>query len=284
MSNFNRLNSITFTEIVRIQRLLEISEPVLDLSNFSFISPGGLVPLTALCFDLSNKGRTLKIKVANPNLRSYFVKSGFLDVVCEIVRFDPQILPTRLVEYDDWKGLNTKLIELTKIENHNNLDPILKRTINTLRGEMKYPKNDAFNLGIALSEMCQNTIDHNMEACGFFSLQLFNSGGGSFMEIGISDCGVGLAQTLRENPNTPAFKDDFEAIKLATMLGLSQYDDPTRGTGFYHLIKIVEKYLGSIRITSGSATFYYRADKNQTHSFNSLPMPGVTVVLSLPQI
>lgn len=283
MSNINKLTSITFTEIVRVQRLLEISEPVLDLSNFSFISPGGLVPLTALCFDLSNKGKTLKIKVANPNLRNYFVKSGFLDVACEIVRFDPQLLPTRLVEYDNWKGLNTKLIELTKIENHNNLDPILKKTINILRGEMKYPINDAFNLGIALSEMCQNTIDHNNEACGFFSMQLFNSGQPPFMEIGISDCGVGLAQTLRENPNNPAFKNDFEAIKLAIALGTSQYDDPTRGTGFHHLNRIVEKYLGSLRITSGSATFYYRADKNKTLCFYSVPMPGVTVVLSLPQ-
>ena len=283
MLNINKFISTTFTEIVRNQKLLEISEPVLDLSNFSFISPGGLVPLTALCFDLSNKGRTLKIKVSDPNLRNYFVKSGFLDVARKIVRFDPQLLPTRLVEYDDWKGLNTKLIELTKIENHNDLDPILKKTINTLRGEMKYPINDAFNMGIALSEMCQNTIDHNNEVCGFFSMQLFNSGQRPFMEIGISDCGVGLSQTLSENPKNPALKDDFEAIKLATALGSSQYDDPTRGTGFHHLIKIVEKYLGSIRITSGSATLYYRADKNETLSFNSVPMPGVTVVLSLPQ-
>lgn len=98
----------------------------------------------------------------------------------------------------------------------------------------------------------------------------------------MSDYGVGLAATLRRNPKNGAVGSDLVAIQLATKLGTSEHDDPTRGTGLYHLLEITYKHAGAIQVKSGNAKVYYRMDRRQGYAFTVPAVPGVHVALSLP--
>ena len=75
---------------------------------------------------------------------------------------------------------------------------------------------------------------------------------------------------------------DLAAIKLATRLGTSEHDDPTRGTGLYHLLEITYKHRGSVQIKSGAAKARYRMDKRQGWAFTVVPTRGVHLALTLP--
>jgi hypothetical protein len=74
----------------------------------------------------------------------------------------------------------------------------------------------------------------------------------------------------------------LEAIRLATKLGASEHDDPTKGTGLYHLLEIIYKHEGSVQIRWGSAKVRYRMDKQAGWTFHVARMPSVRVALTLP--
>lgn len=174
------------------------------------------------------------------------------------------------------------LIEVTKIQNGAELPALLDRIVYVLCHRLKYKKHDAFDVTIAVSEICQNTFDHNTHSCGFLAMQVYRGGPGRFLEIGVADYGDGLAATLKRNPHNPPILSDMEAIHQATQLGTSEFSDRTRGTGLYHLLEITYKHGGSVQIRSGGATMRYRMDKQQGWGFHVVPMPGVQIALTLP--
>ena len=72
------------------------------------------------------------------------------------------------------------------------------------------------------------------------------------VEIGVADYWRdGLAATLARNPKNRRIVSDLDTNQHATKLGTSEYDDPTRGTGLYHLLEIASKHGGSVQIRSG---------------------------------
>jgi hypothetical protein len=174
------------------------------------------------------------------------------------------------------------LIEVTKIERGRDLPELLNDIVMVLRGKLKYKKRDAFDVATVISEVGQNTFDHNKQTCGFIAMQVYEPRPGrSFLEIGIGDYGDGIAKTLRRNPNNPANSTDLEAIQIATRLGVSAHNDPTRGTGLYHLLEIAYKHEGMVQIRSGSGKVRYRMDKRVGFPFSVAYVPGVQIALQL---
>jgi anti-sigma regulatory factor (Ser/Thr protein kinase) len=122
------------------------------------------------------------------------------------------------------------LIEVTRLANGKALPELLDRVVWVLRNRLKYRKNDSFDIATVISELCQNTFDHNSDACGFVAMQVYGRGSNRFLEIAVSDHGLGLADSLRRNPKNGPIDSDQAAIRLATEIGVSEHDDPTRGT------------------------------------------------------
>lgn len=281
MIEIAKLTSDTFTRFVKSQGILGSSRVVIDLNRINFISPGGIVPLASLCEYLSSGGREIVIKAHSKDLQDVLIRSGFFHVVEKFAVFDPVISPVRVGELENWRGANPSMVEITRLSSAEGLSERLDKVLKMLRFRMEYKPSQAFDATIAVSEICQNAFDHNKGTCGFFALQRFGEFT-KFVEICVSDHGVGLMRSLKNNSLNPIFGNDVEAIKYALKSRVSEFNDQTRGTGLGHLLTIAKKYKGSIQIISGTGSVKYRADKEEWYPFTSVDIPGVSVILSLP--
>ena len=273
-----KLDSNTFDELLQQQEPFEKTPPSFDLREIEFVSPAGLVQLAAAAYGLAKQKRRPRILVDDPSVRSYLVRAGFAAAVEPVA----DIVPAVNGDYYRYlRGSNPMLIEVTRIEGADTLPEILDRILLVLRHKLKYRKGDAFDIAIAVSEITQNTFDHNSHTHGFLSMQVYGSKN-SFLEIGIADYGVGLAATLRRNRKFADVQDDKDAIEHCIQLGTSEHEDPTRGTGLHHLLEITYKHEGAVQIRSGAAKVRYRMDKRQGWFFNVPDMAGVQIALNLP--
>jgi hypothetical protein len=236
-----KLDAVTFDTLLKRQNPFQSANCTFDLTGVQFIAPSALVQLAAACYCLSRDGRQTTILVDDEDVRTCLLRSGFVQVVQTVVRFQPRMSGMLTLTYDYIKGSNPLLIEVTKIQSGTELPDLLNRVVHVLRYRLKYKKNDAFDVAIAVSEICQNTFDHNTHASGFFAMQVYQK---RFLEIGVADYGDGLAATLRRNPDNLPVASDREAIYQATQLGTSEFSDRTRGTGFFRSCQVMS-YGGS---------------------------------------
>ena len=248
------------------------------------VTPAALVGLAAACYAIARDGGSSVILVDDDGVRSYLMRAGFVRILGPVAAFQPPMPRLVSMVFDHMRGANPLLIELTRVETGAELPELLDRIVAVLRNRLKYRKHDAFDVAVAVSEICQNTFDHNSDSgtFGFTAMQVYGRHAGRFLEIGVADYGNGLAATLRRNPKNASIGSDLDAIQLATKLGTSEHDDPTRGTGLYHLLEIAYKHEGSIQIRSGTAKARYRMDKRQGWGFTVPAMPGVQIALTLP--
>ena len=279
MSNLTKLDSVTFDELLEEQDPFEMEEPVLDLTGVGFITPAGLVQLAACCYALSETGRRPCLTIDDEGVQTYLDRAGFLNVIREVA----DIEPPRVHIFRHYRGSNPMLIEVTRIETGKALPSLLDQIILVLRHRLRYAKHDAFDIATVISEVSQNTFDHNKATCGFLAMQVYGRAPQGFLEIGVADYGQGLAATLRRNAKNGHIASDLEAIKFATQLGTSEHDDPTRGTGLYHLLEISYKHRGSVQIRSGGAKVRFRMDRRMGWEFDVSEMPGVQIALVLSE-
>lgn len=274
-----KIDAVAFDTVLKRQNPFQSANRTFDLTGVQFIAPSALVQLAAACHCLGRDGRQTTIVVDDAAVRSYLLRSGFVQVVQTVARFQPRMSGLWMQTFDDMKGSNPLLIEVTRVQSGAELPDLLDRVVRVLRYRLRYKKNDAFDVAIAVSEICQNTFDHNTCGCGFFAMQVYQK---RFLEIGVADYGDGLATTLQRNPDNPPVASDREAIYQATQLGTSEFSDRTRGTGLFHLLEIAYKHEGSVQIRSGSAVMRFRMDKKQGWSFPVISMPGVQIAFTLP--
>ena len=278
----NKLDSVTFDQMLEQQYPFGKQDPLIDLGDIRLISPAGLVQLASLCFALVEEGLNPTILVQDSLVRSYLRCSGFLSVIDGIAGIKPPLSQTTSQGYEIMRGSNPMLIEVTKVKTSSELPDLLDRIIWVLRYRLKYRKHETFDIATAASEILQNTFDHNKSACGFVAMQVYGHGRDSFLELGVADYGDGLAVTLARNPKNNPIVSDIEAIKKAIEPGTSEYPDPTRGTGLYHLLEIAYKHEGSVQIRSGGAKARFRMDKRKGWGFHVPKMPGVQISINLP--
>lgn len=275
-----KLDPISFDKFLRTKDPLGREGGVFDFQGVTLITPAVLAQLAASCYALARNGQQATIITDNEAVRSYLMRSGFFKVVAGVAKVEPELGQLSAWRYDVMRGSNPMLIEVTRIVSGAALPALLDQIVWVLRHRLKYKKYDAFDVATAVSEICQNTFDHNSGTAGFIAMQVYGQGAKRFLEIGVSDYGDGLAATLTRNPKN-VIASDLEAIKRAMQLGISEHDDATRGTGLFHLLEITYKHAGAVQIKSGSAKVYYRMDRRQGYAFAVRALPGVHVALSL---
>jgi anti-sigma regulatory factor (Ser/Thr protein kinase) len=279
--NLTKLNAITLDAFFSRHNPLKEPDCKFDLNGIQLITPGALVPIAAACHALAQDGRKPIIAIRDPAIRSYLLRSGFFSVVGNIGKCEPAISHELTDSTDALRGMNPMLLELTKIESSTELPNLLANIASTLRGRLGFNRNEASDIAIAISEICQNTFEHNQAVAGFIAMQVYGRGAKRFVEVAIGDGGIGLANTLRRNRKNLPITSDLDAIRIAVRRGTSQFDDPTRGTGLYHLLEIAAKHKGSLQFRSGAAALRFRMDKRKRWGFSSVTLPGVQISLLL---
>lgn len=278
----SKLGAVEFDQLLREQDPFGKPGGLLDLRGISLISPAGLVQLAVVCHELAESGRSALISVDDESVRSYLARSDFLTAVNSVAQFEPALDPELYRPYTALRGSSSLLIEVTEIEPGQPYSDLLDKVVQVLRERLKYRKSDALDIGIAISEIAQNTYDHNSRDCGFLAMQVYRSDTQPFLEIAVGDYGYGIAHTLARNPTNLPIPSDTHAILKATQLGTSQYTDLTRGTGLYHLLRIALKHQGAVQIRSGRAVVRFRMDTGRHWAFQVPPMTGVQIALTLP--
>lgn len=281
MSELTKLDSITFDRYLKEHNPFEAGSCVFDLTGITFMSPAALVQLTAACHALHRDGRQPVLIIPDPDVRSYLLRTAFFSTLDGVAEIQPYLPKARTRLFDDRLGTNPMLIEVTKIESSKALPEVLDRVVQVLRRRLKYHKPEAFDVATAVSELSQNTFDHNAQTCGFLAMQGYGRGATRFLEIAVADYGCGLAATLARNPRNPKVHSDAAAIQLAIKPGVSEHDDATRGTGLHHLLEITYRLKGSVHIRSGQGKVVFRGDKQQGWVFSVPRVPGVQVSLAL---
>jgi anti-anti-sigma regulatory factor/anti-sigma regulatory factor (Ser/Thr protein kinase) len=254
---------------------------VFDLRDAQFISSAALVQLAAAAYAVHRNGGRLTLRVEDQHVRTYLIRSGFVAAIDSVADIDPPYDVHEQHRFDHLHGSNPLLLEVTKIDSGAALPPLLDRIVALLRVRLRYGRNDAYDIATVISEVAQNTFDHNAATCGFLAVQSYRpKRGRRFVEIGVADFGNGLRATLQRNPKL-SVRSDQHAITLAARLGVSQHDDPTRGTGLHHLLRLAYEHEGSVQIRSGTGKVAYRGDKRQGWGFTVPTMPGVQIAISV---
>ncbi len=279
-SECSRLDSVSFDQLIEDQNPFLNGTPRLDLRKIQWVSPSGLVQLAAVGHALAAQGKRLHIQLGNGSVVGYMVRAGFTSVMQAVATIEPEWCGEQSI--DHLRGTNSLLLEVTKVDKVSALPELLSQIVVVLRRRLRYHKHEAFDIVTAISEITQNTFEHNKNATCFVAMQVYGRGRKRFVEIGVADCGEGIAATLRRNQKNPNVVSDRQAIQLSTCRGISEHDDPTHGTGLYHLLEIAYRHRGSVQIRSGRAKVRYRMDKKQGWSFNVINVPGVQIALSLP--
>src|SRR5207248_1971852 len=162
-----------------------------DLREVRFISPAALVQLVASAYAVKKTAATLTICVEDENVRTYLVRAGFLAAVQDVAVIEPAYEAASVHRFDHLHGSNPLLLEVTRIEHGDALPVLLDRIVDLLRTRLRYRRRDAYDVATVISEVAQNTFDHNGETCGFLALQTYEPARGKrFIEVGVSDFGA----------------------------------------------------------------------------------------------
>lgn len=278
-----RLNAASFDLLLGQRDVFGVGKgaPAFDLGGVRFVTPAALVQLAAASHFLASQGRRPMIILGGSPIRGYLIRVGFIRLLERVADFSPWFPGGLSVRYDHLRGSNDMLIEVTRVDTDIVLKALLTRIVRVLRDRLRYSKRDAFMVAQAVSEACQNALDHAEQGCGFLAMQGYSAGRDPYLEIGIADYGGGLAATLKRNPTNPPISSDVEAIRLAVQLGVSEYDDRTHGTGLHHLLRIAHEHQGSVQIRSGTGKAQFRRDDREGRFLAVPPMPGVQIALVL---
>jgi hypothetical protein len=274
-----KLTGVTFDQLLQRSNPFSGAACEFDLRDVELVTPSAVVQIAAASHALAKDGRRPTIRVERDSVRSYLARCGFIDAVEGVAMVEPAMNGDGH-RFDHLRGSNLHLMEVTKIENGAALPELLDRIVELLRAKFKYLKYDALDIATVISEVAQNTFDHNTGTYGFIALQVYRGKKGRFAEIGVADCGLGLRTTLSRNPRF-RITSDVHAIQLAAQLGVSQHNDVTRGTGLHHLLRIAYKHGGSVHIRSGAGKVSYRGDRQRGYGFAVPPMPGVQIQVHL---
>lgn len=274
-----KLTGVTFDALLERANPFRDAACEFDLRDVELVTPSAMVQVAAAAHALAQEGRLLTIRVERDSVRSYLARCGLVEALEGVAQIEPS-MSADIHRYDHLRGSNLHLLEITKIQDGRALPGLLDRIVNLLRTKFKYRKNDALDIATVISEVSQNTFDHNDGAYGFIALQVYRGKNGRFAEFGVADCGLGLRTTLSRNPRY-RISSDVQAIQLATQLGVSQHADETRGTGLHHLLRIAYKHAGSVLIRSGGGKVSYRGDTQRGVGFPVPPMPGVQIQVHL---
>jgi hypothetical protein len=275
-----KLDSVTFDSLVQDPGLFRAPNPLFDLTRVELITPAAIVQLVAACYALFENGKSPTVVIPDQGVRSYLMRAGFDTALEGVASVQPSSFSN---SYRRRRRSNPMLIEVTKIGGCSDLPDVLDQIVDVLIGTLGYEQYDAFDVGTAVSEVSQNIFDHNADrkSYGFLAMQVYGTGTRRFLEIGIADCGAGLTTSLSRNPNNGSIQTDSQAILKAVELGTSEYDDPTRGSGLFHLLQLAYRNAGCVQIRSGAAKVRYRGDKRQGWAFDVGHLPGVQVALIL---
>jgi len=275
-----------FEPMVREHADAQQDRVLFDATHVRFSDPYGMIGLLALGAVTRRRGATPLLKLPeNTDVVSYMTRMGFFDHADEIFEMTGARPRSRA------DGTSDVLLEVTAINSHADVhrivDVVNQRALDILTKQLHYPRAEAFQFSVILSEVCQNIIEH-AEAGGWVATQTYNwtkKVGRKVVVISVMDLGIGFRASLAAAHAARYSRwDDAAALEAAFMHGQTRFHDPGRGQGLQQIRKMVGRWGGRISIRSGSARIadIPSWDEGAPLQENLPALPGSQIGIVLP--
>jgi hypothetical protein len=222
-------------------------EITFDLSRSQSLTPFGIIMLTATISECQNQGKLCHyVPPKNQRLRRTLKDSGF-DRYFGLngKNRKPDRISTDRVQLRRIKGLNPLIIE--------DITEMLDYHLNISRG-LKWV------LHMSLSETMQNVVDHSGVDDYYVCATYFRRR--REIRLCIADLGRGIPSSLRNGETRIPFSNDYEAIRLATDIGIS-CRSRRDGLGLNHIREFLAVNKGQMCIISENGKVFWKFDQGK---------------------
>lgn len=262
---------------------------LVDAHAAEWASPAGLIGL--LCAGqalLARAGvKPLLTAPAEREVAHYWARAGFFTHAADLFEIHgavPRVRPN---------PERSVLLEVTPVTGaddvHAVVSRIQERSAAILTSELGLDPKATMGFGMALSEACQNIVEHAGTG-GWVAVQTYSwrSLGRRVVVIAVADAGVGFRHTL-EATQGKRFGDrwgDATALEAALIQGVSRFRDPGRGQGLAGIRRYLDRWHGKISIRSGTARIALVPawEKDEPLRDGLPPFPGAQVQLVVPAV
>jgi anti-sigma regulatory factor (Ser/Thr protein kinase) len=232
-----------------------------DARGTKWASPYGFTALLTAGQGLREAGaETPRLTLPEADeVRSYWAKAGFFKHAAEYFELHGKV-PRRQPD-----TASDVLLPITPIgasdDVHRVVGDIQEAAARILTGELKLEARATMRFTMALSEACQNVVEH-AGTSGWAAVHAYNYRrrlGRRVVVIAVSDPGIGFRASLApvEAKKHGDRWDDGKALEAALVHGISRFRDPGRGQGLAAIKKYVVDWKGKISIRSGTARFTF---------------------------
>jgi len=262
---------------------------LVDAHATEWASPAGLIGL--LCAGqalLARAGvKPLLTVPAEREVAHYWARAGFFAHAADLFEIHgsvPRVKPN---------PERNVLLEVTPVTGaddvHAVVGKIQERAAAILTSELGLDPKATMGFGMALSEACQNIVEHAGTG-GWVAVQTYSwrALGRRVVVIAVADAGVGFRHTL-EATQGKRFGDrwgDATALEAALIQGVSRFRDPGRGQGLAGIRRYLDRWHGKISIRSGTARIALVPawERDEPLRDGLPPFPGAQVQLVVPAV
>lgn len=260
---------------------------LVDAHASEWASPAGLIGL--LCAGQALLARSgAKPLLTVPTEREvahYWARAGFFVHAADLFEIHgtvPRVKPN---------PERNVLLEVTPVtvadDVHAVVGRIQERSAAILTSELGLEPKATMGFGMALSEACQNIVEHAGTG-GWVSVQAYTwrKLGKRVVVIAVADAGVGFRHTL-EPTQAARFGErwgDGAALEAALLQSVSRFRDPGRGQGLAGIRRYLGRWQGKLSIRSGTARIAIVPpwDQDVPLAEGLAPFPGAQVQLVIP--
>ncbi len=228
-----------------------------DARPAQWASPYGLIGLltAAQALIAAECERPLLTIPTNGDVSRYWAKAGFFAQAGELFELHGKV--PRLKPAAESDVLLTVTPVRASEDIHHIVGRIQERAAHILRGELNIEAKATMGFAMALSEACQNIIEH-AGTSGWVAVHAYSWRkrlGKRVVVIAVSDAGVGFRRSLEASQGR-RYGDrwgDGRALEAALVQGVSRFRDPGRGQGLAGIKRYLSRWDGKISIRSGTA-------------------------------
>jgi anti-sigma regulatory factor (Ser/Thr protein kinase) len=227
-----------------------------DAHAVKWASPYGLLGLL-VAGQAANEQKRQQPQLAIPTDRDvlhYWSRTGFFEYAGEWFEIHGKAPQVKVRSSD-------VLLEITPVSGsddvHGVVSVIQERAAAILSGELGLETKATLGFGMALSEACQNIVEH-AGTSGWVAVQTYEWRrrlGRRVVVIAVADAGIGFRRSL-DATQANRYGDrwsDATALEAALIQGVSRFRDPGRGQGLGGIRRYVSRWNGRISIRSGTA-------------------------------
>lgn len=260
---------------------------LVDAHASEWASPAGLIGFLCAGQALAARGGPKPLlTVPAYETAHYWARAGFFAHAADLFEIHgtvPKVKPN---------PERNVLLEVTPVtvadDVHAVVSRIQERSAAILTAELGLDPKATMGFGMALSEACQNIVEHAGTG-GWVAVQSYNWRhlGRKVVVIAVADAGVGFRHTL-EATQAKRYGErwgDATALETALIQGISRFRDPGRGQGLAGIRRYLDRWQGKISIRSGTARIALVPswDKDDPLRDGLPPFPGAQVQLLIPE-